>query len=44
VDRVEAPRKELVWFENSSHFPFLEEPARFAAEMRRVRAATKGPS
>jgi pimeloyl-ACP methyl ester carboxylesterase len=44
VHRVEAPRKELVWFENSSHFPFLEEPARFAAEMRRVRAATKGPS
>lgn len=44
VARVEAPRKELVWFENSSHFPFLEEPARFAAEMRRVRAATEGPS
>ena len=34
---VEAPRKELVWFEHSAHFPFLEEPVRFAAEMRRVR-------
>lgn len=42
VANLEAPRKELVWFESSAHFPFLEEPARFAAEMRRVRATVEG--
>jgi pimeloyl-ACP methyl ester carboxylesterase len=36
--RILAPSKELVWFENSSHFPFFEEPDRFAQEMRRVKA------
>jgi pimeloyl-ACP methyl ester carboxylesterase len=35
--RLVAPRKELVWFEESAHFPFLEEPDRFAREMSRVR-------
>jgi pimeloyl-ACP methyl ester carboxylesterase len=34
--RLRAPHKELVWFENSAHFSFLEEPTRFAAEMRRL--------
>lgn len=24
-----APKKELIWFENSAHFPFYEEPSRF---------------
>ena len=38
-DRLQAPHKELVWFEHSAHFPFIEEPERFAAELRRV----KGP-
>jgi pimeloyl-ACP methyl ester carboxylesterase len=42
VEELAAPRKELVWFEHSAHFPFLEEPARFAAEMRRVRADAEG--
>jgi pimeloyl-ACP methyl ester carboxylesterase len=42
VAKLEAPRKELVWFESSAHFPFLEEPTRFAAEMRRVRATVEG--
>ena len=28
--KVDAPRKELVWFERSAHCPHLEEPARFA--------------
>jgi pimeloyl-ACP methyl ester carboxylesterase len=42
IDDLEAPRKELVWFERSAHFPFLEEPARFTAEMRRVRAEVEG--
>lgn len=37
-DRLEAPYKEHVWFDDSAHFPFLEEPATFAAHLRRVRA------
>lgn len=41
VRKLEAPSKELVWFESSAHFPFLEEPARFAAEMRRVRTTVE---
>ena len=28
-DRLEAPRKELVWFEKSGHCPLFEEPQRF---------------
>jgi pimeloyl-ACP methyl ester carboxylesterase len=36
--RLKAPRKRWVWFEQSAHFPFLEEPARFAEEMRNVRS------
>lgn len=39
--RIEAPYKELVWFGESAHFPFFEEPTRFAAEMRRVRAVVE---
>lgn len=26
---IKAPGKELVWFENSAHFPFYEEPQKF---------------
>jgi pimeloyl-ACP methyl ester carboxylesterase len=36
LEKLKAPSKELVWFENSAHFPFLEEPVKFAVEMRRV--------
>lgn len=36
-EEIEAPRKELVWFEESAHFPFFEEPEKFAEEMLRVR-------
>jgi pimeloyl-ACP methyl ester carboxylesterase len=36
LDKLKAPSKELVWFDNSAHFPFLEEPEKFAVEMRRV--------
>jgi len=36
ASRLHAPRKELVWFEESAHFPFLEEPEKFAREMKRV--------
>lgn len=40
--KLQAPQKELVWFEDSAHFPFLEEPQRFADEMNRVRRQTSG--
>lgn len=41
---LDAPRKQLVWFEDSAHFPFLEEPEKFATEMERVRRETEGDS
>lgn len=31
--RIKAPRKEFVWFENSGHFPFFEEPDKFTNEL-----------
>jgi pimeloyl-ACP methyl ester carboxylesterase len=34
--KIRAPLKKIVWFDHSAHFVFLEEPSRFAAEMRRV--------
>ncbi len=33
---LEAPYKEIVWFDNSAHFPFFEEPDEFGAEMIRI--------
>lgn len=39
-DRLKAPRKRLVWFEDSAHFPFFEQPEGFAEEMKRVLAET----
>jgi pimeloyl-ACP methyl ester carboxylesterase len=36
LDRLRCPLKELVWFENSAHFPFFEEPDRFHTEMVRI--------
>ncbi len=35
---LRAPQKGFFWFERSAHFPFLEEPAHFAAVMRRIAA------
>ncbi len=32
-EQLKAPRKMLVWFDNSAHFPFYEEPQRFAQKM-----------
>jgi pimeloyl-ACP methyl ester carboxylesterase len=32
-DKIRAPRKELVWFENSAHMPPFEEPAKFNAAL-----------
>jgi pimeloyl-ACP methyl ester carboxylesterase len=34
--QLEAPFKQLVWFEESAHFPFFEEPARCRAELVRA--------
>jgi pimeloyl-ACP methyl ester carboxylesterase len=39
ASRLIAPRKSVVWFEDSAHFPFLEETAKFAHELRRVKAS-----
>lgn len=39
---MRAPVKELIWFEYSAHFPFWEEPGKFTAEMRRLKAAIRG--
>jgi pimeloyl-ACP methyl ester carboxylesterase len=38
--RIDAADKRMVWFEDSAHFPFYEEPSAFAEQMRRVRDAT----
>jgi pimeloyl-ACP methyl ester carboxylesterase len=36
LGQLRAPMKGLVWFEQSAHFPFFEEPTRFAVEMARA--------
>ena len=41
LDRLAAPLKGLVWFEESSHFPFFEEPDRFHEEMVRLDQAVR---
>jgi len=33
-DIIEAPEKDLVWFENSAHGPLGEEPEKFKGLMR----------
>jgi proline iminopeptidase len=38
ANSLEAPSKQLVWFENSAHTPQLEEPAKFRELLMRVRA------
>lgn len=35
-DKLKAPTKKLVWFENSAHFAFFEEPERFTIEMLKI--------
>jgi hypothetical protein len=41
IAKINAPEKRMVWFEASAHFPFYEEPAAFAWQMRDVLNATK---
>ena len=38
--KINAPEKYIVWFEESAHFPFYEEPGVFARQMRGVLNAT----
>ena len=40
LSKINAPEKHIVWFEESAHFPFYEEPAAFARQMRVVLTAT----
>lgn len=41
-ERLQAPKKRLVWFENSAHIPIFEEPGRaFAALLTEVRPLTQ---
>jgi len=45
LDALAAPRKELVWFEESGHEPFVDEPAKFNTTMVEVvRPAVVAPS
>ena len=37
LDELDAPQKEVVWFEESAHFAFIEEPEKFAQELVRVK-------
>jgi pimeloyl-ACP methyl ester carboxylesterase len=36
---LRAPLRQVVWFAQSAHFPFFEEPQRFAAELARADSA-----
>jgi len=38
--KIDAPEKRMVWFEDSAHFPFYEEPEAFARQMHNVLNAT----
>lgn len=33
---IKAPEKELIYFNNSAHFPFFEEPEQFCSEVEKV--------
>jgi pimeloyl-ACP methyl ester carboxylesterase len=41
LSRLRAPAKKMVWFENSAHYPFFEEPERFTDEMAAVLENTR---
>ncbi|MBV9609981.1 MAG: alpha/beta hydrolase [Acidobacteria bacterium] len=42
LDQLRAPKKTLVPFASSAHWPFLEETGKFSADMKRVRVETLG--
>ncbi len=35
-ESIKSPKKEIVYFDDSAHFPFFEEPERFCEEINRV--------
>jgi pimeloyl-ACP methyl ester carboxylesterase len=37
-NKLKAPKKQLVWFENSGHFVPFEEPEKFNATMTEIAA------
>jgi proline iminopeptidase len=42
-EKVEAPAKQFVWFEDSAHMPMTEEPAKFLVSLVRfVRPLAEG--
>jgi pimeloyl-ACP methyl ester carboxylesterase len=41
LSRLSAPLKSVTWFEQSGHFPFFEEPARFNQEMISANAVVR---
>lgn len=34
--KLKAPKKQLIWFENSAHFAFFEQPQQFTEEMKKL--------
>jgi hypothetical protein len=42
IEKLSAPAKEIVWFEESAHVPLAEEREKFAAEVRRVAEQNRG--
>lgn len=40
VDRLDAPRAELIVFDGAAHTPFFADPERFLSELRRIREST----
>ncbi len=41
VEVLDAPQKEIVWFEHSGHSPWINEPGKFADELLRRFSASK---
>ena len=35
-EMIKAPKKDIVYFSNSAHFPFFEEPEKFCKEVKRL--------
>lgn len=44
LDRLEAPYKRLVWFEDAAHFPFLSEPPAFREALTSLHRELDGSS
>lgn len=43
LSQLDAPFKEVVWFEKSAHSPHWEEPARYMSELRRMVRLVRAP-